>query len=111
VLGAAIVHVNVPPSIYEAAELHPLVAKAEGAANHSRWMRDHPRDYSDQIRNRLQPGFFIPVTDYIQAMKARAAGCPSRSSSSGGRSRKDASSTSATRTSRSRPGTGWCLRT
>jgi aspartyl-tRNA(Asn)/glutamyl-tRNA(Gln) amidotransferase subunit A len=70
-LGAEIVHVKVPPSIHEVAELHPLIAKAEGAANHGRWMRERPRDYSDQVRNRLQAGFFVAATDYIQALKVR----------------------------------------
>jgi aspartyl-tRNA(Asn)/glutamyl-tRNA(Gln) amidotransferase subunit A len=70
-LGAEVVDVKVPPSIYEVAELHPVVMKAEGAANHSRWMRDRGAEYSDQVRHRLQAGFFIPATDYIQALKAR----------------------------------------
>lgn len=71
-LGANIVHLPMPPSIYEVAELHPLVMKAEGAANHSNWIRERSTDYSDQVRNRLQSGFFIPATDYIQALKARS---------------------------------------
>lgn len=71
-LGAEIVHLPVPQSLYEVAELHPLVMKAEGAANHSNWMRERSADYSDQVRNRLQAGFFIPATDYIQALKVRA---------------------------------------
>jgi len=70
-LGADVVEVKVPPSIYEVAEIQPVVMKSEGAANHSRWMRERPQDYSDQIRNRLQAGFFIPAADYIQAIKAR----------------------------------------
>jgi aspartyl-tRNA(Asn)/glutamyl-tRNA(Gln) amidotransferase subunit A len=71
-LGAEIVHLPMPESIHEVAELHPLVMKAEGAANHSNWMRAHAGEYSDQVRNRLQAGFFIPATDYIQALKVRA---------------------------------------
>ena len=70
--GAEIVELAVPPSVYEAAELHPLVMKAEGAANHANWMREHSADYSEQVRNRLQAGFFISATDYIQALKARS---------------------------------------
>lgn len=70
--GADIVELTVPPAIYEAAELHPLVMKAEGAANHANWMRERSADYSDQVRNRLQAGSFILATDYIQALKARS---------------------------------------
>ena len=71
-LGAEIVHLPVPQSVYAVAELHPLVMKAEGAANHSNWIRERSADYSDQVRNRLQAGFFIPATDYIQALKVRS---------------------------------------
>ena len=71
-LGAEIVYLPVPQSVYEVAELHPLVMKAEGAANHGNWMRERSADYSDQVRNRLQAGFFIPATDYIQALKVRS---------------------------------------
>jgi aspartyl-tRNA(Asn)/glutamyl-tRNA(Gln) amidotransferase subunit A len=55
----------------EIAELHPLVMKAEGAANHLNEMRANPSGYTPEVRNRLQAGFFIPATDYIQALKLR----------------------------------------
>ena len=70
-LGAHIVQLPVPPSVADIGELHPLVMKAEGAANHSNWMRERSADYSLEVRNRLQAGFFIPATDYIQALKLR----------------------------------------
>lgn len=54
-----------------AADLHPLVMKAEGAANHHRWMRDVPEQYSREVRQRLQAGYFIPAADYVQALKLR----------------------------------------
>lgn len=71
-LGAEIVPLPVPQSVYEVAELHPLVMKAEGAANHGNWMRERSAEYSDQVRNRLQAGFFIPATAYIEALKVRS---------------------------------------
>lgn len=61
----------------EIAELHPLVMKAEGAANHMNQMREQAAGYTPEVRNRLQAGFFIPATDYIQALKLR--GCYLRS--------------------------------
>lgn len=70
-LGAEVVHLPMPASLHDVAELHPLIAKAEGAANHGTWMRERGPEYSDQVRNRLQAGFFIPATDYIQALKVR----------------------------------------
>lgn len=56
----------------EAAELHPLVMKAEGAANHMADMRTRQEDYSFEVGQRLHAGFFIPAADYIQALKLRA---------------------------------------
>lgn len=72
-LGAEIVEVEVPASLQDAADLHPLVMKAEGAANHHLWMRDRPEGYTTEVRHRLQAGYFIPASDYIQALKLRGA--------------------------------------
>ncbi|MBV8169029.1 MAG: amidase [Alphaproteobacteria bacterium] len=70
-LGATVVPVELPDWIYEASDLHPLVMKAEGAANHFNWMHDHRDDYSAEVGNRLEAGFFVLATDYIQAVKLR----------------------------------------
>jgi aspartyl-tRNA(Asn)/glutamyl-tRNA(Gln) amidotransferase subunit A len=71
--GARLVEVTVPPSVDDVADLHPLVMKAEGAANHHLWMRTLPEKYTDEVRHRLQAGYFIPASDYLQALKLRAA--------------------------------------
>ena len=71
-LGFTIDEVAMPADdLSEIAELHPLVMKAEGAANHLNEMRTNPNRYTPEVRNRLQAGFFIPATDYIQALKLR----------------------------------------
>jgi aspartyl-tRNA(Asn)/glutamyl-tRNA(Gln) amidotransferase subunit A len=57
----------------EVADLHPLVMKAEGAANHMEWMRTRRDDYSVEVGNRLEAGFFVLATDYIQALKLRGS--------------------------------------
>jgi aspartyl-tRNA(Asn)/glutamyl-tRNA(Gln) amidotransferase subunit A len=72
-LGATLVEVRIPSSIGEVADLHPLVMKAEGAANHQLWMRERPAAYTTEVRHRLQAGYFVPATDYLQALKARGA--------------------------------------
>jgi aspartyl-tRNA(Asn)/glutamyl-tRNA(Gln) amidotransferase subunit A len=69
--GAIIVEIAMPLSIESVAELHPMVMKAEGAANHHLWMREFPDRYSSEVRQRLQAGFFVPAVDYIQALKLR----------------------------------------
>ncbi len=70
-LGAVAVPVAVPAAVQLAADLHPLVMKAEGAANHHLWMRGRPDDYSREVRRRLQAGYFIPACDYVAALKLR----------------------------------------
>ncbi len=49
--------------LHEVAELHPLVMKAEGAANHMAQMRTRQADYSFEVGQRLHAGFFIPAPD------------------------------------------------
>jgi aspartyl-tRNA(Asn)/glutamyl-tRNA(Gln) amidotransferase subunit A len=56
----------------EICELHPLIMKAEGAANHMGMLRARQGDYTLEVGNRLQAGFFILATDYIQALKLRS---------------------------------------
>jgi aspartyl-tRNA(Asn)/glutamyl-tRNA(Gln) amidotransferase subunit A len=70
-LGGEEVEITVPEAVDLAAALHPLVMKAEGAANHHDWMRRWPEKYSEEVRNRLQAGYFISASDYIQALKLR----------------------------------------
>jgi len=70
-LGAVAVPVAVPDAVQLAADLHPLVMKSEGAANHHLWMRGRQDDYSREVRQRLQAGYFIPACDYVEALKLR----------------------------------------
>ena len=73
-IGFAIQDVAMPTEVLrEIAELHPLVMKAEGAANHMNDMRGRSEEYTPEVRNRLQAGFFIPAIAYIQALKLRSA--------------------------------------
>ena len=71
-LGAALVPVAMPALLDTVSAIHPLVMKSEGAANHLPWKRARDEDYSDEVGKRLQAGFFIPATDYINALQYRA---------------------------------------
>ena len=71
-LGARLVPVPMPASLDAVSAIHPLVMKCEGAANHLPWKRAQDEDYSDEVGKRLQAGFFIPATDYINALQYRA---------------------------------------
>jgi aspartyl-tRNA(Asn)/glutamyl-tRNA(Gln) amidotransferase subunit A len=69
--GAIMVSVDIPESVSVASGLHPLIMKAEGAANHKPWKRAHAAEYSEEVGKRLEAGFFIPATDYINALQYR----------------------------------------
>jgi aspartyl-tRNA(Asn)/glutamyl-tRNA(Gln) amidotransferase subunit A len=70
--GAALVPAAIPKSVSVASDLHPLVMKAEGSANHRPWKRARADEYSDEVGKRLDAGFFISATDYINALQYRA---------------------------------------
>ena len=59
----------------EIAELHPLVIKSEGAANHTPTLREQEADYTFEVGHRLHAGFFIPASHYIRALKLRGHIC------------------------------------
>jgi aspartyl-tRNA(Asn)/glutamyl-tRNA(Gln) amidotransferase subunit A len=69
--GASIVNVKIPESVGIASAIHPLVMKAEGAANHRPWKRARNGEYSAEVGKRLEAGYFIPATDYINALQYR----------------------------------------
>jgi aspartyl-tRNA(Asn)/glutamyl-tRNA(Gln) amidotransferase subunit A len=69
-LGARIVDVSLPDftALYRCAE---VMVKCEAAAMHRPWMEtDAP--YANQVRSRMEAGFFIPATQYIDALRLRA---------------------------------------
>ena len=70
--GAVIVPVKIPQSVAHSSTIHPLVMKAEGAANHRPWKQTRTGDYSEEVGKRLEAGFFILATDYINALQYRA---------------------------------------
>jgi len=69
-LGARITTAKIPDftALYRAAE---VIVKCEAAAMHRPWMEaDAP--YANQVRTRMEAGFFIPATQYIDALRLRA---------------------------------------
>jgi hypothetical protein len=69
--GSVLVPVKIPESVDFASILHSLVMKAEGAANHRPWKRMWADRYSDEVGKRLEASFFIPATDYVNALQYR----------------------------------------
>jgi len=62
----------------EAPDLEPLIAhamvvmQAEASAQHARWMRERPGDFGSAVRARLEPGYAIPATVYLDSLRLRA---------------------------------------
>lgn len=69
--GASLIKVDIPDIVDKIAEIHPLVMKAEGSANHGNWKRADSGHYSNEVGKRLEAGYFIPATDYINALQYR----------------------------------------
>jgi aspartyl-tRNA(Asn)/glutamyl-tRNA(Gln) amidotransferase subunit A len=69
--GATLVHVDIPKSFSLCSDLHPLIMKAEGAANHRPWKRTQNAEYSEEVGKRLEAGLFISAVDYVNALQYR----------------------------------------
>ena len=50
-----------------------VVMQAEASALHIGWMRKRPGDYSSAVRARLEAGYAIPATAYLETLRLRAA--------------------------------------
>lgn len=70
VLGAQAESVKLPdPGVIYA--LTNVVNKAEAAAIHARWVRTRRDEYSLSAVNRVEAGFHIPATHYLDALRLR----------------------------------------
>jgi aspartyl-tRNA(Asn)/glutamyl-tRNA(Gln) amidotransferase subunit A len=69
-LGAIIAPSTMPDftDLYRAAE---VIVKCEAAAMHRPWMEANA-PYANQVRTRTDAGYFIPATQYIDALRLRA---------------------------------------
>ncbi len=70
-LGARIVKLAVPDPA-RLVQLSSAISISEAAAIHGKWMRERPQDYSMYVRSRIEPGFHVPATTYIEALNLRA---------------------------------------
>ncbi len=53
--------------------LSNTISIAEAAVVHGKWMRERPEDYSLYVRTRIEPGFHVPATTYLEALNLRAS--------------------------------------
>lgn len=70
-LGAKLVEVP-PPDVDLLCAHCMVVMQAEASAQHARWMRERPGDYSRVVRARLESGFAIPAATYLETLRLRA---------------------------------------
>ena len=69
-LGARLVQVDLPDqSLVAAAAL--IVIAVEAATVHASWLRTRPKDYSEQVRNRLANGLAYSGVQYLEALRWR----------------------------------------
>lgn len=69
-LGARLVQVDPPDqSLVSAAAL--IVIAVEAATVHASWLRTRPKDYSEQVRNRLANGLAYSGVQYLEALRWR----------------------------------------
>ena len=69
-LGARVVEVEVPDQ-QRLFTISDAVAKVEASTMHGRWMRERPQDYSLFLRSRIESGFHVPATRYLEALALR----------------------------------------
>ena len=69
-LGFEIVEVTVPDQerLYTISD---ALGKSEAATMHGRWIKARPQDYSLFVRSRMEAGFHVPATRYLEALALR----------------------------------------
>ena len=60
------------PDLERMADIGETIVKAEAAAMHRNWIATRPQDYATQVRVRIEAGFYIPATQYLDALRLRA---------------------------------------
>ncbi len=68
--GADVVEIEIP-DIELASHAASVLMVAEAAAVHEKNVRENAKDFDPGVLGRIRPGFFIPATSYIQALRFR----------------------------------------
>jgi aspartyl-tRNA(Asn)/glutamyl-tRNA(Gln) amidotransferase subunit A len=69
-LGAMVEEISVP-EVATAIGASTAILASEVSAYHEERLRSRPEDYGDEVRARLETGFFIAATDYLQGQRVR----------------------------------------
>ena len=68
--GARIVKVTVP-DLRPHYRLGDTITKCEAATIHGNWIRTRPQDYGRVVLSRIEVGFHVPATRYLEAISLR----------------------------------------
>jgi aspartyl-tRNA(Asn)/glutamyl-tRNA(Gln) amidotransferase subunit A len=68
--GAALKEVDFP-DLAKLADIGETIIKSEAATMHRHWLETRPNDYARQVRVRIEGGFYIPATQYLDALRLR----------------------------------------
>jgi aspartyl-tRNA(Asn)/glutamyl-tRNA(Gln) amidotransferase subunit A len=60
------------PDLPKLADIGETIVKSEAATMHRQWLETRPADYAHQVRVRIEGGFYIPATQYLDALRLRA---------------------------------------
>jgi aspartyl-tRNA(Asn)/glutamyl-tRNA(Gln) amidotransferase subunit A len=60
------------PDLSKLADIGETIIKSEAATMHRQWLTTRPGDYAHQVRVRIEGGFYIPATQYLDALRLRA---------------------------------------
>lgn len=69
-LGGEVVEVEFPEPV-TMARMNDTISKSEAATIHRKWMAARPDDYGHHVFARVESGFHIPATLYIEALALR----------------------------------------
>jgi aspartyl-tRNA(Asn)/glutamyl-tRNA(Gln) amidotransferase subunit A len=69
--GAKVEEVDAPPSFTTSADVHWVINSVECASYHEPHFRSRAEDYTNNVRWRIEVGFLIPATHYVQAQRLR----------------------------------------
>lgn len=59
------------PDLPKLADIGETIIKSEAATMHREWIRTRPQDYATQVRVRIEAGFYVPATQYLDAQRLR----------------------------------------
>src|SRR5688572_14180002 len=70
-LGARVIELSVPDPA-RIFLLSNTITISEASVVHRKWLRERPQDYSLYVRSRIEPGYQVPATAYLEAINLRA---------------------------------------